>query len=75
MRCDGDRFHASVINGPRGAASSLGNQTEDLAKTIIEGIEDKKRFEKQNSRLPQMRERPARRGGVPDRGDGRAHVG
>eukprot|EP00959_Pyramimonas_sp_CCMP1952_P391906 8212726-Pyramimonas_sp.AAC.1 len=48
IRCDEQHAHTSVINRPKGTASSLGNCTKELAKTILDGIEDQRGLEKQH---------------------------
>ena len=48
IRCDEQHVHTSVINRPKGTASSLGNWTKDLAKTIVDGIEEQRDLEKQH---------------------------
>ena len=48
IRCDDKHVHTGVINRPKGTASSLGNWTTDLAKTIMDGIEDRRYLEKQH---------------------------
>eukprot|EP00959_Pyramimonas_sp_CCMP1952_P456050 9472521-Pyramimonas_sp.AAC.1 len=47
-RCDNARERTSVINRPKGAASSLGNWTANLARAIMSGIENQPDPEKQH---------------------------
>eukprot|EP00959_Pyramimonas_sp_CCMP1952_P075853 1585515-Pyramimonas_sp.AAC.1 len=48
IRCDSAREHTSVTNRPKGTASSLGNWTANLAKTILGGIGNQRGLDKQH---------------------------